>query len=116
MNNSEVFSLRLKALRAQHGLTQIALSEELNLDRTTIAKWESGTSFPNVDTLIVLSKRFKCSLDWLLGLENYSTNNDGVINLLTKRGITPDRINKLNSAQFNSLLDLLQIFFNNLAN
>ncbi len=63
------FPERLKDLRIDNNLTQTQLSKETGLSQACIAKLEKGSRTPSVDTLIALAKFFKCTTDYLLGLE-----------------------------------------------
>lgn len=58
----------IKQLRKEKGLTQVELAEILNIDQTTISKWELNRATPDTQILIRLSKYFDVSTDFLLGL------------------------------------------------
>lgn len=60
---------RIADQRKKLGLSQEALGERLGVSRQAISKWESDTSVPEIDNLIVLSKLFSVSVGWLLGVE-----------------------------------------------
>ena len=47
-------------------LTVKDLADKLNVDRSTVTKWELGLSFPKTKLLIELSKIFGCTVDELL--------------------------------------------------
>lgn len=57
-------SFRSKRIAAKLKQSEIAVA--LNIDRSTVAKWEAGVCKPTADNLIKLSKLFKCSIDSLL--------------------------------------------------
>lgn len=61
---------RIAEERKKLGLSQEALGEKLGVSRQAISKWESDTSVPEIDKLIVLSKLFSVSVGWLLGVEH----------------------------------------------
>ena len=63
-------SERLKELRKQYNISQNALSKEMNLTRATINAWEMGISYPNAQSLVMLSKYFKVSVDYILGISD----------------------------------------------
>ena len=46
--------------------TQGRLAKEVGVDRTTIAKWETGQTVPRPDKLIKLSILFNCTVDELV--------------------------------------------------
>lgn len=52
-------------LRLQAGLTQVAISEALKIDRSTVAKWETGEANPRADKLPALAELLNCSIDEL---------------------------------------------------
>lgn len=60
----------LRELRQEKHLTQAQLAKELNVSLSIVNKWENEKNNPSVDTLIILSKYFKVTVDYLLGLEN----------------------------------------------
>lgn len=66
----EVFSKRLKLLRQECNLSQHELSKETNISQSRISSWELGIYMPSAENLIILAKYFKCSVDYLLGLED----------------------------------------------
>lgn len=65
----KIFAQRLKSLRKEIGLSQEALAKKLNLDKSTIAKYETEKTSPSIEMLIIFAKFFKVSTDYLLGLE-----------------------------------------------
>lgn len=60
---------RISEKRKELGMSQEALGEKLGVSRQSIYKWESDTSLPDVDKLIALSRLFRVSVGWLLGVE-----------------------------------------------
>lgn len=60
------FSDNLQFLRSQNELTQEQLAEQLGVSRQSVSKWESGTSFPEMDTLLRLCDLYSVNLDTLL--------------------------------------------------
>lgn len=44
------FSQRLKRLRRAMGVKQLALAQDLNVDQTTVSRWESGLQTPPLAT------------------------------------------------------------------
>lgn len=61
---------RIKELRISLNMTQTELAEKLNFSQDTISLWERGKSFPDVKSLIELTKIFNVSSDYILGLED----------------------------------------------
>ena len=62
------FGERLKDLRITEGLSQMELSIKTGLSQSAIAKWELNKTEPTASALIVLSKFFGESVDYLLCL------------------------------------------------
>lgn len=52
-------------IRKKSRITQQKLSEKLGIDRSTIAKWESGDAMPRADKLPELAKILNCTIDEL---------------------------------------------------
>ena len=44
-------SENLQFLRQRRGVTQEQLAEELDVSRQSVSKWESGVSYPEMDTI-----------------------------------------------------------------
>ena len=60
------FSDNLQFIRAQAGVTQEQLAEQLDVSRQSVSKWESGASFPEMDTLLRICDLYNVDLDTLL--------------------------------------------------
>ncbi len=67
MPRNKEFAHRLKQLRAACGLTQKSIAEVLGMDRSTYAYYETGKTYPDLDTLTRLAGIFRVSADTLLG-------------------------------------------------
>ena len=67
----DIFKVRLKEVRTKQGISQKELSEILKVNRATVSAYETGTNLPPVEILVEISKIFKVSTDYLLGLVNY---------------------------------------------
>lgn len=57
------FNEKLQYLRKENKLSQEQLADLLDVTRQSVSKWESGTTYPEMDKLITMCKIFKCSLD-----------------------------------------------------
>ncbi len=66
----ETFGKRLKDLRVEKGLTQIELAKELNIDKSTIAKYETEKIVPSVIMLKLFVDYFNVSAGYMLGWED----------------------------------------------
>jgi len=65
------FKDRIKSLMIERGITRAHLAKILDKSESAIRAWEVERSKPDVDTLIILAKYFKCTTDYLLGLCDY---------------------------------------------
>lgn len=64
------FSERLKELRTEKGLSQAQLAKELNVSQRSISSWETGFREPDFQMLVLLSKFFGVTTDYLLGVSD----------------------------------------------
>ena len=64
------FGERLKDLRRERGLGQIALAQKLGVGKSVISLWELGKCEPTLSNLVAIARFFDVSLDWLTGLED----------------------------------------------
>ena len=58
---------RLRLLRASKPISKHKLAKIINVEPTTISKWENGTRTPKPDIIYILADFFSCSMDYLLG-------------------------------------------------
>lgn len=56
----------LQYLRKRDNITQEQLAEQLDISRQSISKWESDTTYPEMEKLLQLCQMFHCSLDDLV--------------------------------------------------
>lgn len=64
MNNN--FSENLKRIRKDNNISQEQLAEELGVSRQAISKWESSTSYPEMDKIITICNKYNVKIDDLL--------------------------------------------------
>lgn len=64
------FGEQLKHERNKLNLTQEAVAIDLFVSRQTISSWETGRTYPDIDSLIALSNLYQISLDRLLKEDN----------------------------------------------
>lgn len=76
--NKTSLPTKLAFLRKQKGLTQMELSEKLNVSRQAISRWEVGAAVPSTDNLKVLSEVYEVPVDYFLNdaIENISKPNE----------------------------------------
>lgn len=72
---------KLVQLRKKNGLSQLDLSEKLNVSRQAISKWEVGTTTPSVDNLKSLCSLYSIPLEYLLhdGISDVSKKDEDEI-------------------------------------
>jgi len=85
------FPENLQFIRIREGMTQEQLAERLDVSRQSVSKWESGASFPEMDTLLRICDLYRTNLDILLrgSLEAESVADiagyDDAMNRFTRR-------------------------------
>ena len=57
---------QIKKYRSEKAISQDALAEKIYVSRQTISNWENDKSYPDVNSLVLLSKVFNVSLDQLI--------------------------------------------------
>ena len=62
-----LFSVRLKELRLQHGFSQEELAKRIGIKQSSYSDWETGKCKPNYEGLEKIADFFGVSLDWLVG-------------------------------------------------
>lgn len=60
---------RIKELRTTENLSQKELGSILSLSQDTISLWENDKSLPSIADIIKMTKIFKVTSDYILGLE-----------------------------------------------
>ena len=84
------FSLKLKELRENRGLTQRDLAQALKLSKGSVGMWESTERLPNAKQLQQISNYFDVSIDELLGREDFTHEERAAGAMATrKESITP---------------------------
>ena len=61
---------KIMTMRNEKNLSQEQLAEKLNVTRQTISNWENGKFYPDIDSLVNLSKFFNVSVDVLLSYDD----------------------------------------------
>jgi transcriptional regulator with XRE-family HTH domain len=67
---------RLKILRKEKGFTQRQIADDLSIDQSNYAGYESGRRVPPPDKLAKLANLFGVSVDYLLGRSDIRRAND----------------------------------------
>ena len=96
------FSTNIKFIREQKGLSQNKLGELLNVNQTTIARWEEENRIPTIDKAIDIALILNIPLNELVGKDLRLKNDE-----TDKKELTPDEEMKLlkNTLKKKGLLD-----------
>ncbi len=83
------FSEKLVRKRKDNNLSQELLADRLKMSRQAISKWELGTSYPDMSTIMELCKILNCTIDELLddnvvGVTNAKTSSKFNVNVWIK--------------------------------
>lgn len=89
------FAENLKKYREIESISQEELAEKIFVSRQTISNWENNKSYPDVNSLALLSKTFNTSIDNLI---------KGDIEIMK------EKINQIDIDRFNRLSLLYNIF------
>jgi len=57
---------QLRKIRKEKNMTQEQIAGMIHVSRQTISNWENGKSYPDIESLILLSDIYKVSLDELV--------------------------------------------------
>lgn len=63
----EEFAKKIRKLRLSRNMSQKDLADLLNVDRTTVAGWETKDRMPDVFLLVRIADIFDTTLDELVG-------------------------------------------------
>ena len=72
------FYEKLYELRKENGYSQEELADKLGVARQTISKWENGTTTPDTNNLIELSKKYNIYRQEYCGCEFSMSNKDKI--------------------------------------
>lgn len=97
--NLDKFRKRLKEERLKKKLTQVQLAEILDIDRTSISKYENGKQLPELYVLNSIADFFGVSLDYITGRSNNRTSN-------TEEVVSSDFLKKLDDLSEESKKEL----------
>ena len=61
---------KIRTLRQRDGRTQDALAEALGVSAQAVSRWESGGSYPDMETIPAIANYFHISIDELFGYNN----------------------------------------------
>lgn len=98
MNSEQkaIFALRLGDLRNKKGLSQEELSSAVNIDRGTIAKYETQKRIPSYEHLTSFAEFFEVSTDYLLGITKNKTPDPEISMICEYTGLSDSAVQALN--------------------
>ena len=82
------FCDKLSKIRKDNNFSQEQLADKLGMSRQAVSKWESGSSYPDMKTMIQICKILNCKLDDLMddgsfnNNVNYKSNKNNFNNLV----------------------------------
>ncbi len=100
------FSENLQAIRKKNQLSQEGLAELLGVSRQAVSKWEQGEGYPEVEKLLLLSKKLNVSLDSLMtgsipGNDVREAGQPGIIRVISpNEGVIMDIAKVMRSQRF----------------
>ncbi len=100
------FSENLQSVRKKKHMSQEELAELLGVSRQAVSKWELGEGYPEVEKLLILSKKLNISLDSLMtgsspGNEIPEAGPSGIIRIVSpNEGIIMDTSKVMRSQEF----------------
>ena len=68
-------SEKIIALRKAKGMSQDELAEQLKVSRQAVSRWETGAAMPDAANILLLSKLFGVTADYLLN-DDYRSDDD----------------------------------------
>lgn len=84
-------------LRKEKGWSQEEFASYLDVSRQSVSKWELGTSLPELDKIVKISKLFDVSIDYLVNDENYEISY-----------VNDDLERRISEKEVNEYLDLVE--------
>lgn len=63
--------IRIKEIRKENHLTQAEFGKILSVSQDNISLWETGKGFPTIQHIIIISKTFNISADYILGITDF---------------------------------------------
>lgn len=118
-----IFSQRLADLRIKCGLSQKDLGEKIGVSDKTVSGYERTGRVPDIDILITISKELGCSIDYLVGVCEFSEMTpklkkriDHYLELVAKKTSTIklfDMIEKLDEGDRNRIEGRVELMLEN---
>lgn len=100
------FSENLQTIRKKNQMSQEELAELLGVSRQAVSKWELGEGYPEVEKLLILSKKLNVSLDSLMtgsipGNDTQEKSKPGIIRIISpNEGVIMEIAKVMRSQEF----------------
>lgn len=91
--------IKIKEIREEQGLTAPQLAKRMNLDLKTIWRWENGKNAITSDKLILIADALSCSVDELLGRENYAIRVEYKSELEKRKELRPSTLKLVQASE-----------------
>jgi len=114
MAQNACFSKRLKELRAEKGITQKVLAQELGISLSSVINYENNQRFPVSGVLALIQKYFNVSREYLTGKSNERTPEykwDDSEGMEAVREILPALLQNLNKTASACSVQEQKLFF-----
>lgn len=69
-----IFSDRLQVLMDSHGMSGADLAKAINSTNASVSRYLNRLRVPTIDQVYHIAQYFHVSMDWLLGLDEVSSN------------------------------------------
>lgn len=60
----------IRSERVRKRMTQAQFASEVGVAESTVRDWESGRSDPNMSSIVLMTRIFGCSADYVIGLSD----------------------------------------------
>lgn len=115
-----ILAEKIAYLRKQKNWSQEELADQLEISRQSVSKWESGTSIPELDKIIGMSRIFNVSTDFLLkdeydidvilntGQDTDGTGEEPPAGASLKENAGPGKVRSISLEEANTYLETVQ--------
>ena len=111
MSNNNYTNKNVKFLRENRNISQSKMSKDLNIDQSTLAKWENGSRQITLDWAIKISEYFDIyigdfiSKDLIINTPYNTPSNDRYKEILKEKGLMDDN-DYINEESLNKLIKI----------
>lgn len=105
---------RLKEIRNENSLTLMDLSEKLNIPKSTLSRYENGTSEPKQETWEQIADFFDVSVGYLMGVTQLEFNFSQAEDVETINKLTKKIVNQSTKQDADLIVEILATVFETL--